>query len=79
MAKEQEKLEQLEQRAQREFIDQDKAVPGGLAQNIEYFAEKIRSIEHRLELKQAERERLKKQYADDLERYRELTREPAAN
>jgi|GEM_PF-603474 len=78
-AQEQQKLEQLEQRAQRDYIDQDKAVPGGLAQNIEYFAEKIRGIEHQLELKQAEKERLKKQYAEDLIRYRELTKTDETN
>ncbi len=65
-AQEQQKLEQLEQRAQREYIDQDKAIPGGLAQNIEYFAEKIRGIEHQL-------------YAEDLIRYRELTRTNETN
>jgi hypothetical protein len=48
-------------------------VPGGLAQNIEYFNEKILGIQQQLELKTEEREKVKKQYAEDLLRYRELT------
>ena len=77
MAKEIETLEDLEKRAKRQYTDQGKEVPGGLAQNIDYFGEKIRGIEHQLELKLAERERLKQQYAEDLIRYRELTKAKA--
>ncbi len=70
---EQEKLAQLEQRAKTQFIDQDKVVPGGLAQNIEYFSEKILNKQKQLELKIEEKNRLKEQYANDLLRYRELS------
>lgn len=70
---EQEKLAQLEQRAQTQYINKDKVVPGGLAQNIEYFSEKILNKQRQLELKVEEKTRLKEQYANDLLRYRELS------
>lgn len=73
---EQVKLERLEQRAQERYIDKDKVVPGGLAQNIEYFQEKILGIQQQLSLKLEERERVKRQYVEDLLRYRELTQNP---
>ena len=76
---EQQKLEKLEQRAQQLYIDNDKAVPGGLAQNIEYFQEKILGIQQQLALKLEERERVKKQYVEDLLRYRELTQNAATD
>jgi hypothetical protein len=71
--KEQGKLESLEKRANDVYISKDRVVPGGLAQNIEYFNEKILGIQQQLELKTEEREKVKKQYAEDLLRYRELT------
>ncbi len=70
---EQDKLQELEQRAQTQFISKDKAVPGGLAQNIEYFHEKILNKQKQLELKIEEKSRIKQQYAKDLLRYRELS------
>jgi hypothetical protein len=71
--KEQAKLERLEKRAETNYINKDIEVPGGLAQNIEYFAEKILGIQQQLGVKLDERERLKEQYAEDLIRYRILT------
>lgn len=70
---EQQKLETLESRAERNYISKDKSVPGGLAQNIEYFSEKILGIQQQLGLKLDERDRVKEQYATDLIRYRTLT------
>jgi hypothetical protein len=70
---EQDKLQKLEQRAQTQYISRDKAVPGGLAQNIEYFNEKILNKQKQLELKIEEKSRVKQQYANDLIRYRELS------
>lgn len=73
---EQEKLQQLEKRAQTQYINANKAVPGGLAQNIEYFNEKILNKQKQLELKIEEKARIKEQYANDLVRYRELSGTP---
>ncbi len=72
---EESKLERLEQRAFEQYIEKDQVVPGGLAQNIEYFTEKILGIQQQLVLKMDERDRVKKQYAEDLIRYRELTQQ----
>lgn len=76
---EQAKLEKLEKRAEINYIDKDIEVPGGLAQNIEYFAEKILGIQQQLGLKLDERERVKEQYAEDLIRYRILTGKSASD
>jgi hypothetical protein len=70
---EQVKLDRLEQRAYEQYIEKDVGVPGGLAQNIEYFSDKILGIQQQLALKLEERDRVRVQYADDLLRYRELT------
>ena len=66
-------IERLEARARTQYVDQDKAVPGGLAQNIEYFNEKLFNKQKQLELKIDEKSRVKKRFAEDLIRYRELT------
>lgn len=71
---EQQKLEKLEQRAHEKYLSEGLEVPGGLAQNIEYFGEKILGIQQQLGLKLDEREKIKEQYANDLIRYRTLTR-----
>jgi len=70
---EQAKLDRLEQRAYQQYIEKDLVVPGGLAQNIEYFSEKILNIQQQLAVKLDERDRVKQQYANDLLRYRVLT------
>lgn len=75
---EQEKLQELEQRAQNQYTSKDKAVPGGLAQNIEYFNEKILNKQKQLELKIEEKSRINQQYANDLLRYRELSAQQPA-
>ncbi len=70
---EQETISRLEQRAQNLYVEKDKAVPGGLAQNIEYFNEKLLNKQRQLQLKIEEKQRIKRQYAEDLDRYRQLT------
>ncbi len=70
---EQGKLLELEQRAQTQFISKNRAVPGGLAQKIEYYSEKILNKQKQLELKIGEKSRINQQYANDLDRYRELS------
>lgn len=70
---EQDKRAQLEQTAKTRYLDKGVKVPGGLAQKIEYTEQKIASALHQLDLKLQARERLQKQYADDLLRYRQLT------
>lgn len=74
IASEKEKLEQLELRAKTEYLDKAKRVPGGLAQNIEYFNEKLLNKQKQLELKVEEKNRIKEQYVNDLLRFRELSR-----
>lgn len=74
---EQKKLEALEIKAQQTYTDHDREIPGGLAQNIEYFGEKILGIQQQLGLKLDERDRVKQQYANDLVRYRTLTNSAA--
>jgi hypothetical protein len=70
---EKDKLQELEQRAQTQFTNANKTVPGGLAQNIEYFSEKILNKQKQLQLKLEEKSRIKTQYANDLVRFRELS------
>lgn len=70
---EEEKLERLHQSAKRNYLDKNRVVPGGLAQNIEYSSDKILSKQQQLQLKFEERGRIKQQYASDLIRYRELS------
>ena len=70
---EQGKLRDLELQAKQTYLDNGEKIPGGMAQNIEYFGNKIKGFEHQLELKIEEKEKVKQQYAQDLVRYRELT------
>lgn len=63
----------LEQGAKILYLEQNQEVPGGLAQKIEYFTEKLLSKQNQLELKIAERNKVINQYALDLVRYRELS------
>jgi hypothetical protein len=68
-------IENLEARARREYTDRGQVVPGGLAQNIEYFNEKLLNRQKQLELKLDERLRIRRQYAEDLIRFEELKRQ----
>lgn len=69
---EQAKLHREEQRAKELYLDKNREVPGGLAQKVEYFTDKVLSKQQQLSIKLAEREKVKQQYVQDLIRYREL-------
>ncbi|MDJ0834192.1 MAG: DUF4124 domain-containing protein [Gammaproteobacteria bacterium] len=73
IAEEEDKKSKLEDTAKTRYIDNGVNVPGGLAQQIEYSAEKIASRQHQLLLKMETREKIKRQYAEDLIRYRQLS------
>jgi len=66
------KLDRLTNRAQDNYISKGKEIPGGLAQKIEHFERKIESRDAQLQLKQAEREKVRQKYQTDLERFRLL-------
>ncbi|MCK4710397.1 MAG: DUF4124 domain-containing protein [Gammaproteobacteria bacterium] len=70
---EQEKLLKEENLAKKLYLDKELPVPGGLAQKIEYFTDKVISRQQHLSLKLEERNKIKQQYVQDLIRYRELT------
>jgi single-stranded DNA-binding protein len=71
---EQEKLQKEEARAKALYLDKNLPVPGGQAQKIEYFTEKVLTKQQHLSLKIDERDKVKQQYIQDLIRYRELTK-----
>jgi hypothetical protein len=66
------KLDGLTNRAQAAYISKGKEVPGGLAQKIEHFERKIESRDAQLQLKQADKEKVRHKYEVDLERFRLL-------
>ncbi|MDH3388865.1 MAG: DUF4124 domain-containing protein [Gammaproteobacteria bacterium] len=70
-----ETLEQLEASAERNFTSQGLEVPGGLAQKIEHFSQKLVSRNEQLALKEKEKEKINGQYDRDVERYRLLKSE----
>ena len=67
------KLEREEKLAKKLYTDKGLEIPGGQAQKIEYFSEKVLSKQQHLSQKLEEREKIKQQYQRDLVRYRELT------
>jgi hypothetical protein len=78
----QEKLAELQDNADRNFLSQGKEVPGGLAQKIEFFTRKIETRTEQLELKLSEKAKINEKYDTDLARYRELkteSQEPQTN
>jgi hypothetical protein len=75
----QEKLADLQDGAERNFLSQGKEVPGGLAQKIEFFTRKIETRIEQLNLKLAEKAKINEKYDTDLARYRELKAEPRTN
>jgi len=68
----QDKLYQLSNRAQDDYISQGKQVPGGLAQKIEHFERKIENRNAQMALKEEEKEKILQKYELDLERFRLL-------
>jgi hypothetical protein len=67
-----EKLANLENIAKKEYTSKGKKVPGGLAQNIEFFTRKKGIREQQLKLKETEKRKINQQYEIDLARYRFL-------
>ena len=67
-----EKLADLEKTAAQVYTSKEKEIPGGLAQNIEFFARKKEIREQQLELKETEKRKIMRQYRIDLARYRYL-------
>jgi hypothetical protein len=68
----QDKLDGLSKRAQSAYIFKGKEVPGGLAQKIEHFERQIESRDTQMNLKKAEKEKIRHRYELDLERFRLL-------
>lgn len=68
-----ERLGRLETNAQTLYLSKELEVPGGLAQNIEHFTNKLDSRRDQLLLKQFEKDKINQQFTQDLERYRLLT------
>lgn len=67
--------ENLEQTAKKFYYDKGREVPGGLAQKLEYSLEKILAKQGQLISKTEERAKIKKQYAVDLIRYQQLSKQ----
>lgn len=67
-----ERLIGLEDRADNLYISKGKEVPGGLAQNIEFFTRKVANRKEQLKLKEAEKSKIENQFDSDLARYRWL-------
>lgn len=71
----QEKLDQLQQSAEQNYLSKGQEVPGGLAQKIEFFTRKIESRNEQLLQKLDEKSKINAQYEADLERFRLLKAE----
>lgn len=67
-----EKLIGLEDTAEKLYISKAKEIPGGLAQNIEFFTRKKEIREQQLDLKETEKRKILRQYRIDLARFRYL-------
>ncbi len=67
-----EKLGGLEKTAVQVYTSEGKEIPGGLAQNIEFFTRKKEIREQQLERKESEKRKIARQYNIDLARYRYL-------
>lgn len=67
-----ERLTKLENTADTLYLSKGKEVPGGLAQNIEFFTRKIANRQEQLRLKEAEKQKIDDQFDADIERYRWL-------
>ena len=67
-----ERLIQFKNTAEQQYISQGKAVPGGLAQNIEESTRKLGNRETQLSLKLGEKFKIEAQYEVDVARFRLL-------
>lgn len=68
-----ERLARLETNADTLYLSKGLDVPGGLAQNIEHFSNKLDNRRDQQLLKQFEKDKINQQFVQDLERYRLLT------
>ena len=68
----QEKLDELTQIANQNYVSQGKEIPGGLAQKIEHFERKIEIRAEQLAAKEEEKEKIRQKYGADLERFQHL-------
>ncbi len=69
---EKEKLAREEKIAKQLYTDKGLPIPGGQAQKIEYFTEKVLAKQLHLNQKLDERAKIKQQYQKDVLRYRQL-------
>ncbi len=72
IATEKQKLAREEKVAKELYLDKGIEVPGGQAQKIEYFSQKVLTKQQHLSQKLEERAKITEQYNKDLIRYREL-------
>jgi hypothetical protein len=68
-----ERLIRFQGLAEQQYISQGKEVPGGLAQNIEESARKLKNREKQLSLKLGEKFKIEAQYEVDIARFRLLS------
>jgi len=68
-------LSDLKNSADSNYVSKGKEIPGGLEQKIEHFTRKIASRTDQLNLKIAEKQKVKKQFDLDLARYRLLKKQ----
>jgi hypothetical protein len=71
----QQTLDELQTRADENYLSKGREVPGGLAQKIEHFSRKKESRSAQLDSKMLEKEKINEQYEIDLARYRLLKAE----
>lgn len=67
-----EQLIKLEDSADLNYLSRGKEVPGGLAQNIEFFTRKVANRNEQLRLKELEKQKIDAKFDIDLARYRWL-------
>jgi len=72
LATTQEKLDELTQIANQNYVSYGKEIPGGLAQKIEHFERKIEIRDSQLAAKAEEKEKIRQKYELDLERFQLL-------
>ncbi len=67
-----ERLNRFENLAEQQYLSKEKEVPGGLAQNIEESARKLKNREKQLSLKLGEKYKIEAQFEVDVARFRLL-------
>ncbi len=72
ITREKQKLAREKKIAKTLYLDKGVEIPGGQAQKIEYFSQKVLTKQQHLSQKLKQREKITEQYDKDLIRYREL-------